>query len=66
MLISPLHQPAPTHPIEPSPYYPSTRRFGNPLHLRIEEIPAPQRLAPYGLALIVLNSADEPGAGFLW
>lgn len=31
MLLSPLHAPAPTRPQEPSPYYPSSRRWLNPL-----------------------------------
>lgn len=33
LLLSPLHAPAPTLPQEPSPYYPSSRRWLNPLHL---------------------------------
>jgi 4-alpha-glucanotransferase len=36
MLISPLHQPAPSLPQEPSPYYPSSRRAWNPLLLAID------------------------------
>jgi 4-alpha-glucanotransferase len=36
--VNPLHAPR-LHPEpEPSPYYPSSRRFRNPLYLRIEEI----------------------------
>ncbi len=31
MLLSPLHAPAPTRPQETSPYYPSSRRWLNPL-----------------------------------
>ncbi len=31
LLLSPLHAPAPTMPQEPSPYYPSSRRWLNPL-----------------------------------
>jgi len=31
LLLSPLHAPAPTRPQEPSPYYPSSRRWLNPL-----------------------------------
>jgi 4-alpha-glucanotransferase len=36
VLISPLAAGAPVSPIEPSPYYPATRRYPNPLYLRIE------------------------------
>lgn len=37
--VSPLGAPNPGPIPEASPYYPSTRRFGNPLHLRVEGIP---------------------------
>ena len=37
--VSPLGAPNPGPHPEPSPYYPSTRRFLNPLHLSIEAIP---------------------------
>lgn len=36
VLISPLHQPAPSIPQEASPYYPSSRRSRNPLLLSID------------------------------
>ncbi len=38
LAVSPLGAPNPGPAPEPSPYYPSTRRFANPLHLRLEEI----------------------------
>ncbi len=38
--VSPLGAPNPGPLPEASPYYPSTRRFGNPLLLRVEDIPA--------------------------
>jgi 4-alpha-glucanotransferase len=37
--VNPLHAPRPLADPEPSPYFPSTRRFCNPLYLRIEEVP---------------------------
>jgi 4-alpha-glucanotransferase len=39
VLINPLHASAPTKPMEPSPYLPTSRRFTNPLYLRVEAIP---------------------------
>lgn len=56
-LINPLHAANPTLPQEPSPYYPSSRWFRNPLYLRIEDIPGAaavpdiDRLARAGRAL---------------
>jgi len=44
LLLSPLHAPAPTMPQEPSPYYPSSRRWLNPLHIPMPGDP------PEGLA----------------
>jgi len=43
ILTSPLHQPAPTLPQVPSPYFPSSRRAWNPLLLAIDA-PVPVRL----------------------
>jgi 4-alpha-glucanotransferase len=38
VLVNPLHAAAPTPPMEPSPYLPTSRRFVNPLYLRVEAI----------------------------
>ncbi|WP_336114367.1 4-alpha-glucanotransferase [Streptomyces sp. PTD9-10] len=37
--VNPLHATVPGTPADPSPYRPSSRRFPDPVHLRIEEIP---------------------------
>ncbi|SDK85265.1 4-alpha-glucanotransferase [Arthrobacter sp. ov407] len=39
VLVNPLHAAEPVPPVEDSPYLPATRRFFNPLYLRVEEIP---------------------------
>lgn len=42
--VGPLGAPNPGPVPEPSPYYPSTRRFGSPLYLCVEEIPGAEVL----------------------
>ena len=42
LLVNPLHAAEPVAPLEPSPYLPTSRRFFNPLYLRVE------RIAEYG------------------
>jgi 4-alpha-glucanotransferase len=38
-LVNPLHAAEPAGPMEPSPYLPVTRRFPNPVYLRVEDVP---------------------------
>ncbi len=44
LLVNPLHAVAPTLPQEASPYLPATRRFRNPLYLRVEDVPGAERV----------------------
>ncbi|MFC9818338.1 4-alpha-glucanotransferase [Streptomyces erythrochromogenes] len=37
--VNPLHASLPGTPTDPSPYRPSSRRFPDPVHLRIEDVP---------------------------
>ncbi|MFB6814097.1 4-alpha-glucanotransferase [Streptomyces sp. NPDC056347] len=37
--VNPLHAAVPGHPTDPSPYRPSSRRFPDPVHLRVESVP---------------------------
>lgn len=39
VLVNPMHAAAPVAPMEPSPYLPVSRRFANPIYLRVELIP---------------------------
>ena len=48
LAVSPLHAPLPLDRVEPSPYFPSSRRWRNPLALRIEDVP---------------GAAGDPGRG---
>ncbi|MFC7848882.1 4-alpha-glucanotransferase [Arthrobacter sp. NPDC057388] len=52
VLVNPLHAAEPVPPLEPSPYSPSTRRFFNPLYLRIEAIPELAYLKPKKQTLV--------------
>ncbi|MDQ6743053.1 MAG: 4-alpha-glucanotransferase [Candidatus Dormibacteraeota bacterium] len=61
LLLNPLHAALPPPLQEPSPYYPSSRRFRNPLYIRVEEVPGAERLgdglAPMATAGHQLNSS---------
>lgn len=40
LLVNPVQAISPTYPVERSPYSPSSRRFANPLYLRVTELAA--------------------------
>lgn len=42
VLVNPLQAVAPTGPQQPSPYFPASRRFRNPIYLRVEDVPGAQ------------------------
>jgi 4-alpha-glucanotransferase len=46
LMLNPLTAATPVKPIEPSPYYPSSRRYRNPLFLRLEDLPGWTALDP--------------------
>ena len=46
MMINPLCATAPVYPQQPSPYFPSSRLFLNPLYLSIEKIPGARECLP--------------------
>lgn len=46
LLINPMHAAEPFPPAEDSPYLPTTRRFTNPIYLRIEDVPELAQLEP--------------------
>jgi 4-alpha-glucanotransferase len=63
LLVNPLHAAAPTTPMEPSPYLPASRRFVNPLYLRVEAIPEfaylPKRRQVWRLRAQVRQQANK-------
>lgn len=44
--VNPLHAAVPGAPTDPSPYRPSSRRFPDPVHLRIEDVPGYAHVGP--------------------
>ncbi|MCW2135317.1 4-alpha-glucanotransferase [Arthrobacter sp. VKM Ac-2550] len=59
VLVNPLHAAEPAPPVQPSPYSPSTRRFFNPLYLRIEAVPELAYLAADRRARIDALAAES-------
>jgi 4-alpha-glucanotransferase len=43
--MSPLHAPTPVVPVQPSPYYPSSRRWRNVLNIAVTEVPGATSVA---------------------
>lgn len=52
VLVNPMHAAEPVVPIEPSPYLPVSRRFSNPIYLRVERIPEYAQLDPASRAQV--------------
>lgn len=61
VLVNPVQAVAPTHPVQRSPYSPASRRFANPLYLRVTDTAAfVQADAATQAAVLALRpSADE-------
>lgn len=58
VLINPVHAAEPVAPMEPSPYLPTTRRFVNPLYIRVEEVPELGYLSAAQHQLVEWHSDD--------
>lgn len=72
LMVNPLHAAVPRTPEDPSPYAPSSRRYRNPLYLRIEEVPGAgelaaemERLAAPGRAMNAERHIDREAVGRL-
>uniref|UniRef100_UPI003D7CA8B8 4-alpha-glucanotransferase n=1 Tax=Kineococcus sp. SYSU DK012 TaxID=3383133 RepID=UPI003D7CA8B8 len=67
VLVNPLAAASPVPPMEPSPYLPTTRRFVNPLYLRVEDVrevaylPPADRAAVEELAAGCRATNTDPG-----
>lgn len=74
ILVNPVHAVAPVLPLEPSPYYPTSRRFINPIYLRIENTPeyaaAPPEIRAHidalGAPLRARNREDRLDRDAVW
>ncbi|WP_159807311.1 4-alpha-glucanotransferase [Cellulomonas citrea] len=58
VLVNPLHAAEPVAPMTPSPYLPTTRRFVNPVYVRVEDVPEAAYLSSADRALV--EWAAEP------
>ena len=61
IMLNPLHAVIPVAAQQPSPYFPSSRCFRNPLYLRVEDVPGADRLDDLDIirrAAEALNASD--------
>ena len=74
VLVNPLHAAEPVPPMTASPYLPTTRRFVNPVYLRVEEVPgydaldaaARRRVDALAAGAKALNDADTIDRDAVW
>lgn len=74
VLVNPLHAAEPVAPMEDSPYLPATRRFVNPIYLRVEDIPelvrldgaARARVAELATSAQALNTGESIDRDAAW
>jgi len=74
VLINPIHAAAPVPEAPASPYSPSSRRFFNPIYLRVEDIPEVAYLSPADAATVAelreqgraLNAEDAIDRPRVW
>ncbi|MBD0844364.1 4-alpha-glucanotransferase [Streptomyces sp. TRM68416] len=57
--VNPLHAAVPGAPTDPSPYRPSSRRFPDPVHLRVEDVPEYARVEDRERVRALLERADR-------
>ncbi|MEV4135942.1 4-alpha-glucanotransferase [Dactylosporangium sp. NPDC049742] len=65
ILVNPLHAVAPVDPLPSSPYSPSSRRFVNPLYLRITDLPEYRSAAPDVRAAVDALRPAGPADGLI-
>ncbi|GAA0726065.1 4-alpha-glucanotransferase [Dactylosporangium roseum] len=66
ILVNPLHAVAPVDPLPASPYSPSSRRFVNPLYLRIADLPEYRAAEPALRAQVdALRPAQSTAEGLI-
>ncbi|NUS58700.1 MAG: 4-alpha-glucanotransferase [Streptomycetaceae bacterium] len=63
VLVNPLHAASPVPPVEPSPYLPVSRRFTDPMYIRVEAVPEYAYLSPveYAVAEELRLRTGDPG-----
>ncbi|MCZ2825003.1 MULTISPECIES: 4-alpha-glucanotransferase [unclassified Modestobacter] len=66
VLVNPLHAVAPTPGQEDSPYLPATRRFRNPVYLRIAEVPGADAVDVEADAGRALNDGELIDRDAIW
>ncbi|MFC7527800.1 4-alpha-glucanotransferase [Actinoplanes sp. GCM10030250] len=65
ILLNPLHAITPTRPPPASPYSPSSRRFANPLYLRVADVPAYRKADPDLRARVDALRPEPPADGLI-